>query len=91
MRKTKKAIIMYNVSFSALPFMGSNSFSTMSWKNSFCSPPSSTPSSPSNSTLSCFRRSIGFMSEIASSCVEGEKERKVHAKVQTPIEAIALL
>ena len=52
--------------------MGSNSFSMTSWKNSFCSPPSSTPSSPSNSTLSCFRRSIGFRSEIASSCEEGE-------------------
>lgn len=46
-----------------MPYFGSNISRTISWKNSFCTPPSSTPSSPKNWTRNCFLRSwIDFSS-----------------------------
>ena len=43
-----------------LPMSGLKISSMTSWKNSFETPPSSIPCSPSNSTYSCFLRSCGL-------------------------------
>lgn len=55
----------------SLPMSGLKISSKTSWKNSFDSPPSSTPCSPSNSINSCFFKSDGFSVEIISNCNTG--------------------
>ena len=49
------------------PMSGLNSSSTISWKNSLETPPSSMPCSPSNSTNNCFLKSCGFSNATSSS------------------------